>query len=174
MLKIKFKKNEEILEERLRLVMRNDIDRNFLHHADHLENDTERGTLEFLEMRGDTAYFRIESNEFPGKYFMMATKFEEFSEIMNDPELPTARKKAFALVKGPKSSFRVHCTCPSFRYHYQYVATNKGDAIAPQKTPAVIRNPANRGAMCKHLDLLTDVLPFNAMRFVSAIKAQMG
>ena len=174
MLKIKFKKNEEILEERLRLVMRNDIDPEYLDHAEHLENNTERGSLEFLEMRGDTAYFRIESSSKPGKYFQMAVRFDEFSEIMNDPELSTARKKAFALVKGPMSSFRVHCTCPSYRYHYQYVATNKGDAIAPQKTPAVIRNPANRGAMCKHLDLLTDVLPFNAMRFVKAIKAQMG
>jgi len=93
---------------------------------------------------------------------------------MSNPELPTAKQKAIALVKGPKSSFKVHCTCPSFKYHYQYVATNKGDAIYPQETPADIRNPLNKGAMCKHLDLLTDVLPLNYMRFIRHIKSQMG
>ena len=90
------------LQERLRLTMRQDIDRNFLHHADHLAYDTENGTLKFLKMEGDTAVFEIESNEKPGEFFKMAIQFEEYREIMSNPELPLLNKKLLRLSKDQR------------------------------------------------------------------------
>jgi hypothetical protein len=177
MLKVKFKdkskKNEEVLEELFRVDFKRLIDTDYKDHEKNVELKTNKGSLKFNKMEGPFAYFTMESFSDDKKY-VLVVKFEDFQKIMSDSELSTARQKAFALVKGPMSSFRVHCTCPSYRYNYQYVATGKDAAAVPQDTPADLTNPSNRGVVCKHLDVLISVLPMNAMRFVSAIKAQMG
>ena len=46
----------------------------------------------------------------------------------------------------------VNCTCPDFRYRHSYFATMQdfkyGD---PERRPAKITNPNNKGATCKHI-----------------------
>lgn len=51
-----------------------------------------------------------------------------------------------------QSDLKVDCTCPDFRYRFAYVATKKRfKANKPEKRPAKIRNPENKGYCCKHL-----------------------
>jgi hypothetical protein len=47
---------------------------------------------------------------------------------------------------------------------YRYIATRKG-VVAPgyaERRPPKVRNPLQRGIMCKHLALVLSILPFNA------------
>lgn len=51
-----------------------------------------------------------------------------------------------------RNDMQVNCTCPDFYYRFSYVATLKNFGFNTNQTiPATIRNPRNRGSICKHL-----------------------
>jgi len=52
------------------------------------------------------------------------------------------------------SDLNVFCDCADFKFTFQYVADKKGFGFKPQSIPAVIRNPSNKGTVCKHLKYL--------------------
>lgn len=66
----------------------------------------------------------------------------------------------------------VECNCKAFKYFYRYVATNKGFALVPESTPSSIKNPDNRGAVCKHLEHALRYLGSNYSTIASAMKRQ--
>lgn len=77
------------------------------------------------------------------------------------------RQKALDVING---HIRVHCDCNAFRYFYNHVATNKGFALYPEMRPAGVRNPSNRGAVCKHLHLAMRFLPSYWSQLASALR----
>jgi hypothetical protein len=64
-----------------------------------------------------------------------------------------------------EGDIHVHCTCPAFQYWgMHYIATKYKSVYGhgENKRPGV-RNPRERGLLCKHLELAIEVLPmYNA------------
>jgi hypothetical protein len=56
----------------------------------------------------------------------------------------------------------IFCSCPAFQYWGPaYILTQRGAKYtAPEDRPPRIRNPKQYGAMCKHMQLVFDVLSF--------------
>lgn len=52
-----------------------------------------------------------------------------------------------------ENDLEVYCDCEDFQYRFAYTATLKGYNIKskPEKRPASVRNPYNKGALCKHV-----------------------
>jgi len=87
-------------------------------------------------------------------------KLEGFLEILKNHLSPedTDRfkrvKKALSEAVN-ENEIHIHCTCPDFRYRFQYMATRGGYLATPpgdpENRPPDLRNPERRGAVCKHL-----------------------
>ena len=67
------------------------------------------------------------------------------------------------------ADIKVNCTCPDFKYRFAYVATQHdykyGD---PETRPAKVRNPNNKGRVCKHI-LAVLMRPSNYTRKLESI-----
>lgn len=58
------------------------------------------------------------------------------------------------------SGIKVHCDCPAFHYWgYKYMAWKRGYGIQREVRPPIIRNPFERGFLCKHLYLVLGLFP---------------
>ena len=64
--------------------------------------------------------------------YLVRLKFNDWDDVM-EMDLPP-RDKALMLI-GKDAEFNdisLHCSCPSFKFHYQYVASQKGASIEPE------------------------------------------
>ena len=99
-------------------------------------------------------------------------QFDQWEEIGVDPDFDFTEKARLLLWVG---DIRLHCTCPSFLYWgYQYMCTVLDAAIYPEERFPRIRNPSERGIVCKHLNRVLRVLPFHNGKMASELKAQFG
>ena len=111
-----------------------------------------------------------------GAPYMQRVKFLSWDDVMA-LELP-ARDKALMLI-GPSqrspdrdpmfSEVQFYCSCPSFKFHYQYVANQNNASIEPEGRPPNITNPDRRGVFCKHLHYINEVYPFSWMQVAQHI-----
>lgn len=118
----------------------------------------------------DTMHFSVPSSEYAknGIIYDTQIKFDMMDEIMEHKDLSTIDRARLLLWY---SDIHVRCNCPSFHYHYAYVATQKGIILPPEENrPAEITNPRNRGVTCKHLTLTLKVLPFNSAKIATHMK----
>ncbi len=99
-------------------------------------------------------------------------QFDQWEEIGADPDFNYNEKARLLLWVG---DVRFHCTCPSFLYWgYQYMCTVLDAAIYPEERFPRIRNPSERGIVCKHLNRVLRVLPFHNSQIASELKKQFG
>lgn len=96
----------------------------------------------------------------PGKY-ELALKFVNWDEVVNSDL--SIKEKVASLVKNDlkdSDDIQVHCTCPSFRFHYQDVSNRQGASIeSPTVGSKGIANPEGRGIVCKHTRRIVQVFP---------------
>lgn len=154
------------------------VDNKFIHHKDYTADlKTKLGNIKDINSKnwyldnviGGTLFFKIKSattNEFykneisfTDDYTWLKANFK-FSEY--DMKSKESQKE---LVKDVMYYFRnmidngdvlVNCNCKAFKmYGYQYQATqlNYITRKNKEKRPADIRNPKDRGSICKHLDV---------------------
>ena len=98
--------------------------------------------------------------------------FDQWEEIGVDPDLNFNEKSRMLLWVG---DIRLHCTCPSFLYWgYQYMCTVLDAAIYPEERFPRVRNPSERGIVCKHLNRVLRVLPFHNSQIAAEMKRQFG
>lgn len=58
------------------------------------------------------------------------------------------------------SGIKIHCDCPAFHYWgYKYMAWKRGYGLQREIRPPYIRNPFQRGFLCKHLYLVLGLFP---------------
>ena len=58
------------------------------------------------------------------------------------------------------SGIKIHCDCPAFHYWgYKYIAWKRGYGLQREVRPPYIRNPFERGFLCKHLYLVLGLFP---------------
>lgn len=72
----------------------------------------------------------------------------------------------------PEVDYKLTCSCPAFQYYGgAYKATKDGYKYGKQEVrPPKVKNPKNYGTMCKHMQLVSDVLPFYKQSFGSYLK----
>ena len=95
-----------------------------------------------------------------GAPYTLRVKFVDWDKVMDMDMTP--REKALAMIKkdSPYSDVQLYCSCPSFKFHYQYVANQHGASIEPESRPPEITNPDRRGVACKHARRINTVYPF--------------
>ncbi len=146
------------------------IDGNFLNQRIRAE---QLKSVNFAGFDNDTMRFTIPSSEFDenGIKYMASVQFEEWDEIGQDPDFNNNEKARLILWIG---NLKMHCSCPSFLYHYQYNLTAIDASIYPEERAPVKTNPDQRGIVCKHLNLLLRVIPFNMGYIAQEMKKQFG
>lgn len=81
----------------------------------------------------------------------------DFKEAMAEKDL-ALRDQVNLAVSG---DLQVHCTCPAFNWWgYRYIVAQLDTGLYPQETRPNVRNPSQRGTVCKHLATVLRVLPF--------------
>lgn len=59
------------------------------------------------------------------------------------------------------SDLKVHCTCPAFVYWgFKYIAWRRGYGLQRELRRPKVRNPHQKGFVCKHLYLVLSLYPF--------------
>lgn len=161
----------EYLGEATYRELANLIDPNFL---DQKVRSSMLKRVEYVGFNGDTMQFLVPSSEYDKNHIKYANlvQFSDWEEI-GQKEGFDAREKANLMLWY--SNVKLHCSCPSFLYWgYQAILSVLDSAIFPEERKPVVRNPHERGIVCKHGNKLLQVLPFQSGRIASEIKSQFG
>ena len=122
----------------------------------------------------NTMNFHIHSSNFTENRikYTNSVKFDQWIELGTDPDFNFVERSRLLLWVG---DIRLHCTCPSFLYHgYQYMCTVLDAAIYPEERFPRIKNPSERGIVCKHMNRILKVLPFHQGQIATELKSQFG
>lgn len=147
------------------------IDGNFLNQkarADALSK------VDFGEFQDDTVVFYVPSSEFKenGIRYINQVQFDQWDQLGRDEDFDYNEKSRMLLWVG---DIRVSCSCPSYLYWgYQYILTVLDSAIYPETRFPKVRNPQERGIVCKHLNRVLRVLPFYSGRIAKEMQRQFG
>lgn len=140
--------------------------RGYLAHNWRTKFEIEDGTIQLKDITDEGAMIWSIvpfDNARKTKYgsYDMVIQFANWEQIVT-AQAPT-KEKVLALLKnaqGNTDDLKIHCTCPSFKYHYNYVADKvHGSAINPESRPASIMNPGNEGIGCKHIRRMIERVP---------------
>lgn len=72
-----------------------------------------------------------------------------------------------------QGNIKVHCSDPSWLYWgFEYIGTQKGYSINREIRPPNKRNPGRSGSVCKHLDNVLYILPFQATKLANYLKTK--
>ncbi len=150
---------DQILNELNRKGVETAADGSFIKHAKR-KAELDGNTIKFLGFTEGMAYFDIQSYTWGNKVkYMVRIQFKDWNNLIQSWVPGSTRAEASTLASSLiQGGIKVDCNCPSFRYHYRYVAGIKDDsAIVPEKRPAPITNPKNRGLPCKHTRRIIEV-----------------
>jgi hypothetical protein len=147
------------------------IDGNFLNQAVRAE---ELRGVQVIGFRDNIMNFYVPSSKFEQNRirYTNSVLFEQWDSIGTDTELTFAEKARMLLWVG---DIKLHCTCPSFQFHgYVWILSILDAAIYPEQRRPVIRNPQERGVVCKHGNRLLKALPFHLGDIARELKRQFG
>jgi hypothetical protein len=163
------------------------VDPKFIHHALYTKElpVVNIGGAQFVELRKRRsrrvqnrktvieAVFNTGSATFPGEVtHVQRIIMEDLMDILQkkDLRMTLQQKLSFAMNQG---DLRIGCTCEAFLYWgYAYIDTSM-ELVHPfnwEKRRPKIRNPQLRGVICKHLDLVLQVMPFNISSMIKYLK----
>jgi len=128
----------------------------------------------FDHFEDNTMVFSVPSSENNKNNIVydVRVQFVNWDEIGNDTDFNFNEKARLLLWT---SDIKLHCTDPSFLYWgYQYLLTAIDASIYPEERKPVVRNPQERGIVCKHARLVLQVLPFNMGYIAQEMKNQFG
>lgn len=103
----------------------------------------------------------------PRERYQATLGFQNFDRIVMDEKLTWPDKSRLLL----RDRLKVHCDCKAFRYYYAYTAHKKGFGLYPELRPADVRNPGNKGGICKHLHHVLQYVGGNNAVIASQLKA---
>lgn len=159
--------DEEVLQEATYKDIQMFIDNDFLKQrvrANALEGVRWKGVEE------DKLIFHIKSSLHKDNNitYTNAFKLRSWDTFIDETEFnPIERARLMML----EDDLMLHCTCPSFLYWgYQYLLTQIDAALVPEDRLPKIRNPKQRGIVCKHLNRALRSFPFFTSDFARYIK----
>jgi hypothetical protein len=148
------------------------VDPGFLDRTRRVRQLRGRGTR-YAGLRGSSIFFRTFSSEYPknGIIYQQEIKLLDLPESLQ-LEGTSLRDKVRLAMNGDVA---VRCTCPAFSFWGPAYILTQLDAGAPGKIKYAVgkdgrtnevpeprfpgvRNPALRGTVCKHLDLVFEVV----------------
>lgn len=146
------------------------VDNNFLNQKIRAD---ELSRVKLDSVQGDTMFFTVPSSEFSSNRvtYSCMVKFDQWDEVGQDRAYKGYEERARMLLWA--GDIRLHCTCPSFLYWgYQYILSVLDASIEQETRKPNIRNPGDRGVVCKHLNRVLRVLPFYNGDIAKALKTQ--
>jgi hypothetical protein len=162
--------------------VRGEVDPTFIHHQEHYDRMMGGGTrpdgttyrgvggLRSVRMVVEDATAEVViagSSEWrpEAHSYLTRIRFSNYGFIAAQPMTWTERARLLL-----RDDVRVHCSCPAFRYYHAHAATEKGFALEAEDTPARIRNPDDRGGVCKHLEHALKYVAANYATIAGAMK----
>lgn len=97
-------------------------------------------------------------------------KFLDWNNQIRDTSLRANEVANLLMWSG---DIQLYCGCPAFKFWgYQYILTQLGASIVPEKRFPHKRNPQLAGIACKHIRKLFRVIQFQTGSMAAAIKQQ--
>ena len=117
----------------------------------------------------------------PSKSYTINVKWANFNrdvrEKLKDPYYLKKDLSGPNLAKVAKeilfsADMKISCSCPAFQYWGPaYITSKMGSKYGRKENrPPVERNPKEAGAVCKHAQLVLDVLPFYIGRLAKSLR----
>jgi len=144
-----------------------------------------KGGVRLKQVRGDLWTFKVHSGTKDGVWYTNNVKFpnleEDIRKYAKDKKLwnkdgtkVDLRKLAVEILFS--TDVQLYCSCPAFLYYgAAYILTQRGAKYTkPENRPPKKRNPSELGAICKHGQLLLDVLPMYATTLSKYISQYYG
>ena len=126
----------------------------------------------YIEIDEDNIiHFKTPSHTHAGVTYDQKVKLLQLEELI---QTHSGVKKPSQIVRmALAGDIKVHCTDPSWLYWgFQYIGTKDKYATDPEKRYPKIRNPQLKGSVCKHLDNVLFILPFQTSTIVKDLREQ--
>lgn len=95
-------------------------------------------------------YFSVDSKTYPGKKHIVILASPDFTEDITLNELKKVIKNV---------DIKVACSCEAFLYWgYKYITYKNKAGIDSETRAPVVRNPSQRGMLCKHIIAVLNML----------------
>ena len=161
--------------------MQYDIGMLFPEFKDRVKAVGKNGGVNLIKMERDRWTFKVASGTDKKKSYKVVIQWpfivgniEETamdSDVWNKDETRIDLRKLAGVLMFD-ADVETECTCPADLYWGgQYIRTQvSAKAGDPEKRPPDERNPLERGAYCKHTDLVMQTYPFYIMTFAGWLK----
>lgn len=116
-------------------------------------------------------HFITPSHTKPGVTYEQKVKLLDLEELINTQ---SGIRKPIEIVRmAIEGDIEVNCTDPSWLYWgWKYMGTKDKYALEPEPRYPKVRNPNLKGSVCKHLDNVLFILPFQSMSIVKDLRKQ--
>jgi len=105
--------------------------------------------------------FRTPSHTVPGRIYTQFVKLLDLDDIIR--QYSASRTPIQIARMALAGDIEVHCTDPSWKYWgFQYIGSQNNYALNNEPRIPKIRNPRLQGSVCKHLDNVLFILPFQS------------
>lgn len=171
--------NEEPIGSLLR--KQDSITRLFPPFYDRVDKVAAAGGVRLVGEKPGLWHFKVASATTPGAKYDNYVQFADIQKVISDQvhdmsnwnKDKTAvdlRKLGAAVVD--KADLHISCNCKAFQYWGPaYITTKRGTKYGePENRPPRERNPREYGLMCKHAQLVFDVIPFYKSTMAGHIK----
>ena len=121
--------------------------------------------------KNKTLIFKTNSHTEPGTVYTQKIRLKDLPKLVKEHK---GKKPRLEIVKlATQGDIAVHCDCPAFKYWgFEYKAKKEDYGIHKQDKSPDVRNPGLKGSMCKHLDNVALVLPFNVVNITNDLRQQ--
>ena len=117
--------------------------------------------------------YKTTSGTYAGKFWYQQIKLRDIQAAMQAASADASMRHRDIVNLAVFGDIEVHCNDPSYLYYgWQYIGTQLGYALFPERRFPRIRNPGLQGTVCKHLFNVLQVLPFHITRIVRDMKRQ--
>jgi hypothetical protein len=140
---------------------------------DFLKQRVRANALEGVRLKGfdeNSLIFNIKSSQHKDNNITYLNQFKinDWDAFIDETEFSPIDRARLMMLQG---DLMLHCTCPSFLFWgYQYLLTQIDAAIVPEDRPPNVRNPKQRGIVCKHLNRALRSFPFFTSDFARHIR----
>lgn len=125
--------------------------------------------IDSVYVKNQTIMFKTRSAEYDGnkitytqRVYIEEASFENVVKARNFNEIERIMRDG---------GLKVHCNCPAFTFWgYKYKAWNMGYGLEKEFRRPIIRNPYNKGFVCKHLYLVLETFPFISKTLASTFR----
>lgn len=120
--------------------------------------------------------FETKSATGKGSYTQTITILGLYSRLKKLKNRRTSNIKKTIDEAIKNNDLKIYCECPAFLYWgYKYINTQEKNVPPKRKEnrPPDIRNPKRKGIMCKHLNLVLDVFPFNSIQMAKELENEI-